>query len=240
MTNSIYHYIYLIQEREFLKTNENVFKIGKTKQDNLKRLSQYPKGSILLLHIMCSDCDTTETKLIDLFKQKYKQRTDIGTEYFEGSLPSMMNDICHNILSSDSPSITQTHVNDSVDTDDKLQKIISQISYHKNIIGENSNYYNTFCDNGMYVYQTSDRGNYLHMLENDDLVGMYKIITRMYKDNKTYRSKHWNDNSREYLYKRYTNDIINQINILLPLIQERDKITGNKTCKKVNLFHTIS
>ena len=30
------NYIYLLQEREFLKTNENIYKIGKTMQENLK------------------------------------------------------------------------------------------------------------------------------------------------------------------------------------------------------------
>lgn len=30
-------YIYLLQEREFIKTNENIYKIGKTKQENCKR-----------------------------------------------------------------------------------------------------------------------------------------------------------------------------------------------------------
>jgi len=29
-------YIYLLQTREFIKTNENIYKIGKTKQENLK------------------------------------------------------------------------------------------------------------------------------------------------------------------------------------------------------------
>jgi len=31
-------YIYLLQEREFIKTKENIYKLGKTKQENLKRI----------------------------------------------------------------------------------------------------------------------------------------------------------------------------------------------------------
>lgn len=33
-------YIYLLQEREFIKTKENIYKIGKTKQVNNNRIIQ--------------------------------------------------------------------------------------------------------------------------------------------------------------------------------------------------------
>lgn len=36
------NYIYLLQEREFIKTNENVYKVGMTKKENHKRFNQYP------------------------------------------------------------------------------------------------------------------------------------------------------------------------------------------------------
>ena len=42
-------FIYLIKEREFIKTKEKIYKIGKTKQENLQRIKSYPNGSILLL-----------------------------------------------------------------------------------------------------------------------------------------------------------------------------------------------
>ena len=42
-------FIYLIKEREFIKTKEPIYKIGKTKQENLQRIKSYPNGSILLL-----------------------------------------------------------------------------------------------------------------------------------------------------------------------------------------------
>jgi hypothetical protein len=101
------NYIYLIQEREFIKTNEPIYKIGKSKQDAMKRMNQYPKGSICLLHINCDDCDKTEKILIKLFKNKYKHKSNIGNEYFEGDSNNMMEDIftyiknieCNNINS---------------------------------------------------------------------------------------------------------------------------------------------
>jgi len=83
-------YIYLLQEREFIKTNEPIYKIGKTKQINDKRFKQYPKGSILLLQKYCENCDEKEKELIKIFKNNFIQRKDIGTEYFEGKYEDMM------------------------------------------------------------------------------------------------------------------------------------------------------
>lgn len=88
--NNITSYIYLLQEREFIKTNENIYKIGKSKQENLKRFKQYPKGSRLLLQIICFDCDVLETRLIKEFKKKFIHRSDIGAEYFEGNYTRMI------------------------------------------------------------------------------------------------------------------------------------------------------
>ena len=93
------NYIYLLQEREFIKTNENIYKIGKTKQKNNDRLKQYPKGSILLFQMICNSCDTSEKELIEKFKKKYKHREDIGSEYFEGDYNDMINIIYTNISS---------------------------------------------------------------------------------------------------------------------------------------------
>ena len=73
-------YIYLLQEREFVKTKENIFKLGKTKQINNTRLKQYPKGSILLAQVICSNCDCIEQILIQIFKEKYTQCKDISPQ----------------------------------------------------------------------------------------------------------------------------------------------------------------
>jgi len=83
-------YVYLIQEREFIKTSENIFKIGKSKQENNKRINQYPKQSKLLLQIVCDNCDILEKELIISFKNKYNHRKDIGNEYFEGDFEDMI------------------------------------------------------------------------------------------------------------------------------------------------------
>jgi len=86
MTN----YIYLLQEREFIKTNEKIYKVGMTQKENFERFNQYPKGSVLLFQIICHDCKNMEVQVIKQFKEKFIQRKDIGSEYFEGNYKSMI------------------------------------------------------------------------------------------------------------------------------------------------------
>jgi hypothetical protein len=87
------NYIYLIIEREFRKTRENIFKVGMTKQKNDKRFKQYPKDSKLLFQMICKDCKNIEKQIIKLFKEKFKHRNDIGNEYFEGDYKIMIDTI---------------------------------------------------------------------------------------------------------------------------------------------------
>ena len=86
-------YIYLIREREFIKTNEQIYKIGKSKQENCKRTKSYPKGSILECVFRVDDCNQKEKDIISLLTTKYKRRRDIGNEYFEGDRNEMIKDI---------------------------------------------------------------------------------------------------------------------------------------------------
>ena len=83
------NYIYLVKEREFIKTNENIYKIGRSKQENTKRFLQYPKGSELILQETCIDCIKTEKMIINEFKNHFIHRKDIGYEYFEGDYLKM-------------------------------------------------------------------------------------------------------------------------------------------------------
>jgi len=80
----IVEYVYLLIEREFIHKNEPVYKIGQT--TNLKnRMRAYPKNSNLVLSFIVNDCKRIEKSIKRAFKTKFKQRLDIGTEYFEGN-----------------------------------------------------------------------------------------------------------------------------------------------------------
>ena len=90
-------YIYLLQEREFIKTKENIYKLGKSKQENLKQIQNYPNGTILIIQLVSENCDINEKNLIIIFKENFTQRTDIGTEYFEGDKYEMIS-IIYNVV----------------------------------------------------------------------------------------------------------------------------------------------
>ena len=86
-------YIYLLQTREFMSLKEPIYKIGKTTKAHFTRFNQYPKGSCLLFHMICTNCHTLERQIIKLFKTKYTLCKDIGLEYFKGCYNNMINDI---------------------------------------------------------------------------------------------------------------------------------------------------
>ena len=112
-------YIYLIHTREFYNLNKNIYKIGKTKQENLKRFNNYPKGSKLLFQIICNNCDLAEKELLKIFKLKYNLESYIGLEYFSGNYISMIQDI-YNYLYKDINITNDTHKNnDDKNNDNK-------------------------------------------------------------------------------------------------------------------------
>jgi hypothetical protein len=78
-------YIYIIKTRESIRLNEDVYKIGRTAQEHTKRSIGYPKGSIIMLQKYVFDKSKQIEALIkETLKQKFKQRIDMGIEYFEG------------------------------------------------------------------------------------------------------------------------------------------------------------
>ena len=94
------NYVYLLQEREFIKTNEKIYKIGMTTKPNHTRFNQYPKGSTLLFQIICNDCLSIEKQILSNFKSTFILRKDIGNEYFEGNFTEMISIISAIVIES--------------------------------------------------------------------------------------------------------------------------------------------
>ena len=110
-------YIYLLQEREFIKTKEHVYKVGMTKKENHERFNQYPKGSVLLFQMICNNCKNMEKLVLKKFKETFKQRKDIGNEYFEGEYKDMIDIIYLTIKNNNS--VEDDIVEDAVVEDEK-------------------------------------------------------------------------------------------------------------------------
>ena len=83
------NYVYILKEREFIKTDENIYKIGRTKKGHYKRLNQYPKGSVVMALIKVPDAISYESNIKKIFNKTFKQRKNIGSEYFEGDFKIM-------------------------------------------------------------------------------------------------------------------------------------------------------
>lgn len=101
-------YIYLVQERESIRCKDNIYKIGKTTQKPMKRMSAYPTGSKLWITIIVNKSSVAENDLIEIFKIKFKQIRNIGKEYFFGNPIDMMNEIIK---------YQQEHFNLEIETD---------------------------------------------------------------------------------------------------------------------------
>ena len=100
MTKVVTQYVYLLQTREFLNSKEPVYKIGRSKQDNYARFSQYGLGSVLLFQSSCYDSVKLEKEIIDLFNDKYERIKILGNEWFRGDADEMKADFCDIIKNS--------------------------------------------------------------------------------------------------------------------------------------------
>lgn len=84
------HYIYCIIEREFVKSKENIFKVGKSTQI-FKRIKQYPNDSKVILIAKVKDCHKAEKELLSFLDsdQKTKRMDKIGREYYECDIQNL-------------------------------------------------------------------------------------------------------------------------------------------------------
>ena len=89
--------LYLIHTREFISTNKEIYKIGRS--SNIEnRVRNYPNGSKILLAIINKNSIQCEKDLIKKFKLTFTQKQFYGNEYFEGNKYEMINMMCDYII----------------------------------------------------------------------------------------------------------------------------------------------
>ena len=196
-------FIYLIKEREFIKTKEPIYKIGKTKQENLQRIKSYPNGSILLLYIITNDCDKKEKEIIQKFKELFIHKKDIGNEYFMGDYNHMIN-IILSIISNESSLIESSLIESSLN--DNLNSIV-YFDYDNKIINFDNSHIKDieFIKNDKLEYYELFELYYNKLFENEN----NKIIK---KTNKSYskiltKTKQWINKMDESIYPIIINNI---------------------------------
>jgi len=83
-------HLYMIHEREFKNSGDEVYKIGRTTEIK-GRMPKYPKASVL---VTCTYCETNinrvERRLINTFKEAFIHETQYGSEYFRGDRKRMI------------------------------------------------------------------------------------------------------------------------------------------------------
>lgn len=137
-------YIYLIREREFLRLNENTYKIGKTRCEPNTRLNGYPKGSEVVLFHKVNNCDDAENRILSRFRKHYVQKTEYGVEYFEGDVNEMLRDI-REVLYDESTKITNgldksyeiltSHDQNFKKIDMQIRDMVTDNTLYRNVIG---------------------------------------------------------------------------------------------------------
>jgi hypothetical protein len=87
-------FIYLVHEREFIRLNENTYKVGKMQGIDVQEYtSKIPKGSQMMLLIPVHNNKALEKEIIALFNEKYQQMDEYGRKYFSGDAQEMIKDI---------------------------------------------------------------------------------------------------------------------------------------------------
>jgi hypothetical protein len=83
-------YLYLLKEREHIRCNDTVYKVGFT-TDFGSRMRAYPNGSavIISLRIQRNAGRQAERLALAAFERCFTHRRDIGAEYFDGDVVDM-------------------------------------------------------------------------------------------------------------------------------------------------------
>lgn len=76
-------YLYMIREREFVRLEEPVYKIGKSLNFE-RRFQSYPKDSQIVACVQVPNHDAEEKALIKVFDECFTQMPDYGREYYKG------------------------------------------------------------------------------------------------------------------------------------------------------------
>jgi len=108
------HYIYLVQTRQCqtVPKYNDIYKLGKTCQDPLKRVSGYPKGCMKVFILQVDDCHKAEADLLKIFKTKFivdDGTLENGKEYFRGDKNRMLEEM-YNYISSSWVKVTEVGI----------------------------------------------------------------------------------------------------------------------------------
>jgi hypothetical protein len=221
-----YHFIYLLKEKQDVDSGEQIFKIGKSTQENTRRVKSYPSGSHLLLQVACIDCHSMESFLIQEFKNLFILSR--GREYFKGDVFKMINLIFCVVQNEVNPNnveyiITDNH-NLSLCVHSKDDYINYSFNNKDNILDD---YYRKLSsEKRKYTHLEIKYNNYKHSYtENmNELEATNTKLSLLSKSNKDYkRELQIHDKVYNELLTKYNDVILNNHNFE-EMISNKDKI----------------
>jgi uncharacterized C2H2 Zn-finger protein len=92
----VQEYVYIIRECDFVRLNEDIYKIGRTAKTNPEdRFQKYRKGTEIVAFFKVNNSIECENKMIKCFSNhiNIKKRSEYGKEYFEGNRNELLNEI---------------------------------------------------------------------------------------------------------------------------------------------------
>jgi hypothetical protein len=159
--------IYLIKLREFIRTNENVYKVGRS-ENPIIRLKSYPKNSEVKFIIACDECVIVEKLIINNLKKNFIHCENYGNEYFKGNELEIIKKIINTI------NIHQIELN-KVKTIDKYNSIKNN---NKDIIIKDK-----IDDKDIVIDNKLDNNDIIieNKLDNEDVVKKDNLINKKIK-----------------------------------------------------------
>jgi hypothetical protein len=150
-----YNYIYILQEREFINQNLDIYKIGFSTQEYNKRLLHYSKGSKLIFQI---EIDKINLDIYELLNKKHLIKKELGCKYYEGNIHLIIDDI-YNFFKTKQPDNEfykyYNEIDDMINLEINNNQDLQEKINYKNKIKEVYNNYNQlyiYFRNGYYDY----------------------------------------------------------------------------------------
>jgi len=92
----VHGYVYIIRECDFVRLNEDIYKIGRTAKNNPEdRFKKYRKGTEIIGCFKVNDSIECKNKIIKCFSNhtNIKKMTEYGKEYFQGNKNELLGEI---------------------------------------------------------------------------------------------------------------------------------------------------
>lgn len=161
MSRNFCEYIYIIREREFVRLNEPIYKIGRTVNIH-NRMNAYPKDSEIYLFEPVTNSVWYERELLRLFSNTYsrgrlRSGEIIGKEYFVGDVNDMILHVRQFIINN-YPGRVGTFAKST--SNNAFRNVVSSVE----MMDESSNYYT---DSEMHSF-IDDEDDNTNQYRNDD------------------------------------------------------------------------